>query len=115
MDTPLLPSQNCTLLVEETNHYQHYYTDTFDYGLTPEADVSEAEMFLFLALTMQMGYGIRDKLTHCWAAMYQLYTPFYGTMIKWYRYNHILRYLHFNGNRNEPDRKDKNSHRMWKI
>jgi hypothetical protein len=64
MDMPLLPPQHCIVLVEETNHYQQYYTDILDYGLPPEPDVSEAEMFLFLTLTMQMGHGIRDKLTH---------------------------------------------------
>jgi aminopeptidase-like protein len=28
---------------------------------------------------------------------------------------HSLRYLHFTGNRNEPDRKDENFDRLWKI
>src|SRR5215469_4660215 len=31
------------------------------------------------------------------------------------RYLHILRYLHFTDNRNEPDRADENFDRLWKI
>ena len=47
----------------ETNHYYHDYIDGLDGGPSPEPDVTEAEMFVFLALTIQMGHGIRDKLT----------------------------------------------------
>jgi len=31
---------------------------------------------VFLALTIQMGHGVRDKLTDYWATVGQLYTPF---------------------------------------
>jgi hypothetical protein len=47
--------------------------------------------------------------------MDQLYTPFYGTMMKRRRYLHILRYLHFTDNRNEPDRTNETSDRLRKI
>ena len=72
-------------------------------------------MFVFLALTIQMGHGIRDKLTNYWSTLDQLYTPFYSTMIKRDRYLHILHYLHFTDNRNEPDRTDEKFDRLWKI
>ena len=36
-------------------------------------------------------------------------------MMKQDRYLHILRYLHFTDNRNEPDRTDENFDRLWKI
>ena len=75
----------------ETNRYYHDYIDRLD---------AEAEMFVFVVLTIQMGHGIRDKLTDYWATVDQLYTPFYGTMMKRDRYLHILRYLHFTDNRN---------------
>ena len=104
-----------TLQVVETNHYYHDYIGRLDDGPSPEPDVTEAEMFAFLALTIQMGHGIRDKLTDYWATVDQLYTPLYGTMMKRDRYLHILRYLHFTDNRNEPDRTDKNFDRLWKI
>ena len=72
-------------------------------------------MFVFLALTIQMGHGVRDKLTDYWSTLDQLYTPFYGTMMNRDRYLHILRYLHFTDNRNEPDRTDENFDRLWNI
>ena len=81
----------------------------------PEPDVTEAEMFVFLALTTQMGHGVKDKLTDYWSTLDQLYTPFYGTMMNRDRYLQILRYLHFTDNRNEPDRADENFDRLWKI
>jgi len=70
---------------------------------------------LFLALTIQIGHGIRDKLTDYWATMDQLYTLFYSTTMKQDRYLHILGYLNFTDNRNEPDRTDENFDRLWKI
>ena len=103
------------LLVAETNRYYHDNTDSLDEGPSPEPDVTEAEMFVFLALTIQMGHCVRDKLTDYWATVDQLYTPFYGTMMKRDRYLHILRYLHFTDTRNEPDRTDENFDRLWKI
>jgi len=70
---------------------------------------------MFLTLTIQVGHGVGDKLTDNWATVDQLYTPFCGTMMKWDRYLHILRYLYFTDNRNEPDRTDENFDRLWKI
>jgi len=104
-----------SLLEVETNRYYHDYIDRLDDGLSPEPDVTEAEMFVFLALTIQMGHGVRDKLTDYWAILDQLYTPFYSTMMKLGRYLHILSYLHFTDSRNEPDRTDENYDRLWKI
>src|SRR5215510_4837132 len=104
-----------TLLVVETNRYYQDYIDRLDDGPFPEPDVTEAEMFVFLALTIQMGHGVRDKLTDYWSTLDQVHTPFYGTTMKRDRYLHILRYLHFTDNRNEPDRTDENFDRLWKI
>jgi len=112
MDTPLLPSEQCSthiyrgpkrkeggssplsvfllyfaenisLLVVETNRYYQDYIDGLDGGPSSEPDVTEAEMFVFLALTIQKGHGVRDKLTDYWSTLDQVYTPFYGTMMKW--------------------------------
>jgi len=71
-----------TLLVVETNHSYHNYITRLDDGPSPEPDVTDAEMFVFLALTVQMGHGIRDKLTHFWSTVDQLYTPYYCTVMK---------------------------------
>ena len=51
------------MVVGETNCYYHDYNDRLDDGLSPELDVTGAEMFAFLALTVQMVHGVRDKLT----------------------------------------------------
>ena len=99
----------------ETNRYYHDYIDRLDDGPSPEPDLTGSELFVFLALTIQMGHGIRNKLTDCWARVDQLYTHFYGTMMKRDRYFHILRYLHFTDNRKEPDGTDENFDRLWKI
>ena len=104
-----------TLLVVETNRYYQDYIDRLDDGPSPEPDVTEAEMFVFLALTIHMGHGVRDKLTDYWATLDQLYTPFYGTMMKRDRYLHILRYLHFTDTKNEPDRPDEKFDGLWNI
>jgi hypothetical protein len=71
-----------TLLVVETNRYYHDYIDRLETGPSPEPDVTEPEMFVILALTVQMGHCVRDKLTDYWATMDQLYAPFYGTIMK---------------------------------
>ena len=63
-----------TLLVVETNRYYQNYIDGLDDGPSPEPDVTEAKMFVFLALTIQMGLGVRDKLTDYWSTLDQLYT-----------------------------------------
>ena len=47
-----------TLLVMETNRYYHQVLDNFDNGPPPQRDVTEAEMFAFLALTLQMGHTV---------------------------------------------------------
>jgi len=55
-----------TLLVVETNRYYHDYLDRLDDGPSPDPDITETEMFVFLALTIQMRHGIRDKLDQYW-------------------------------------------------
>jgi len=90
--------------VVETNCYYHDYIDRLDDGPSPEPDVTEAEMFLFLVLTIQMGHGVRDNLRGYWLTVDQLYTHFYSTMMKLDQYLHILSYLHFTDNRNDPDK-----------
>jgi hypothetical protein len=101
-----------TLLVVETNRYYDPYTDRLGNEPSPEPNVTEAEMFVFLALTIQTGHGVRDKMTYYWATLDQLYTPFFGTMMKPDRYIHIPRYFHFSDNGNEPDRTNKNFDRL---
>jgi hypothetical protein len=51
-----------TLLVEETNRYYHDHHDKLDEGPSPLPDVTEAEMFSFLAILILMGHNLRDRL-----------------------------------------------------
>jgi hypothetical protein len=41
-----------TLLVVETNRYYHDHLDRLDEGCSPLPDVTEAEMLVFLAITI---------------------------------------------------------------
>jgi len=104
-----------TLLVVKTSRYYHDHLDRLDEGPSPQPDVNEAEMLVFLARTIQMGHCIRDKLTDYWSRAYNFHTTFYGNGMKRDRFLHILRFLHFTDNRNEPDMRDENSNRLWKV
>jgi len=79
-----------TLLVMETNCYYHDYIDRLNDGPSPEPDVTEAELFVFLTLTIQMGHDVRDELTDYLATVDQLYAHFYGSVIRRDRYLYIL-------------------------
>jgi len=104
-----------TLLVVETNRYYHEYLERLDEGPSPQPDVTQSEMLVFLAVTIQMGHCIRDKLTEYCSRSYNFHTQFYGNAMKRDRFFHILRFLHFTDNRNEPDMRDENSDRLWKM
>jgi len=96
-----------TLLVVETNWYYQQYLDNSDEGPSPQHEVTEAEMFAFLAMTLQMGHTVQDRLEDYWTKMEQLCIPFYGQTMACARYFHILRFLHFTDNhRNGVDRTD---------
>jgi hypothetical protein len=45
-----------TLLAVETNRYNHWCTDSLHEGPPPQFHVNEAEMSVYLAITIQMGH-----------------------------------------------------------
>jgi len=51
-----------TLLVVETNRYYHQFLENSDDGPSPEHEVTETEMFAFLALTLQMEHTVQGRL-----------------------------------------------------
>jgi hypothetical protein len=55
-----------TLLVVEINRYYHDHPDRLDEDPSPLPSMIEAEMLAFLAMTIQMGHCIWDKLTDYW-------------------------------------------------
>jgi len=95
------------LLVVETNRYYHQFLENSDYGHSPEHEVAEAEMFAFLAMTLQMGHTVQGRLEDYWTKMEKLCTPFYGQTKARARYYHILCFLHFtDNNKNGVDTTD---------
>ena len=69
---------------------------------------TEAKMFVLQAITIQMGCCSQDQLTDYWTKIDQFYTPFYSNMMKWNRYLHIPRFMHFTDNRNGADKTEEN-------
>ena len=61
------------LLVEKTNRYYHQYREKSDEGLQL-TDVTKHEIFLFLAIWIQMGHDVRDTLKEYWSTQKQFYT-----------------------------------------
>ena len=55
-----------TFLVVEMNRYYHQFLGNCEDGPSPQCDVTEAKMFAFLALTLQMGHTVQDKLEDYW-------------------------------------------------
>jgi len=102
-----------TLLVVETNCYYHQFLENSDNGPSPESEVTQEEMFVFLALRLQMGHTVQGRLEDYWTKMEQLCTPFYGQTMACARYHHILCFLRFTDNNwSGVDRTDD---RLWKI
>ena len=87
-----------TLLVVETNCYYHQFLENSDDVHSPEREVTKAEIFTFLVLTLQMGHTVQGRLEDYWTKMEQLCTPFYGQTMARARHYHILRFLHFMDN-----------------
>ena len=51
-----------TLLVVETNRYYDQFLENSDEGPSAQLEMTEAEMFAFLALTLQMGHTVQGRL-----------------------------------------------------
>ena len=100
-----------TLLVVETNCYYHDCVDSTDEQHHPQHDVTKAEMFVFLALTLQMGHTVQGRLEDYWTKLDQLCCPFYRQTMAHSRFYHILWFLHFTDNNRTIDSHD----RLWKI
>jgi hypothetical protein len=69
----------------ETKRYYHGHLDRIDDRLPPPSptlDVTEAEIFVFLAITVPTGHCIWNKLTGYWAVTNQLHTRFYSNAMK---------------------------------
>jgi hypothetical protein len=72
------------LLVTETNKYYNQYLDTLENasGSSRLPDVTVQEMYVPLALIIQMGHDKQDIPNDYWTTLVQYYTPFYSNMRK---------------------------------
>jgi hypothetical protein len=68
------------LLVEETNRYYDQYLGMLDEIRCPLPDVTIHEMYLFLAIVLQLGHNQRDRLKYYWPGT--VFMAFYGNTVK---------------------------------
>jgi hypothetical protein len=54
------------MLLMKANRYYHQYLDGCDGTPNPLQDIMNSDMFVFLAIIVQMGHGIRDRLRKYW-------------------------------------------------
>jgi hypothetical protein len=54
------------LVLMKSNRYHNLNLDGRDGTPNPLRDIMNSEMFLFLAIIVQMGHGIRDRLGEYW-------------------------------------------------
>jgi len=101
-----------TLLVVESNRYYHENLERIDEGPSPQPDVTQAEMIVVLAITIEIGHCIRDKLTDYSSRSCNNHAAFYGNAMKRVGFFHVIRFLHFTDNKNESDTMDENSDRL---
>jgi hypothetical protein len=50
------------ILLMKANRYYHQYLDRCDGPLNPLPEIMNSEMFLFLAIIIQMGHDIHNRL-----------------------------------------------------
>jgi hypothetical protein len=84
--------------VVETKRYYNQFLDSSDDRPHLQREETEAEMFTFLTLTLQMGHAGQGGLKDYWTKMEQLSCPFYKQTMVRTRYYRILRFLHYTSN-----------------
>jgi hypothetical protein len=66
------------------------FLENADNRSSPQCEVTEVEMFAFLAQTLQTGHTVQGRLEDSWMKIEQLCCPFYGQTMVHTRYYHIL-------------------------
>jgi hypothetical protein len=64
------------LLLEPTNRYYWQYLETLNKRQFPLLCMILQEMFLFLAITLQLEHDQRDTLKLYWTTLQQFFSPF---------------------------------------
>ena len=102
-----------TLLVVETKRYYDQFLLNSDDGPSPQREVIEAEMFVFLALTLQMRHTVQGTLEDYWTKMEQLCCPFYGK--RWHVLGTITYYAFCISRTIIKNGVDGTDDRLWKL
>ncbi|KAK4318076.1 hypothetical protein Pmani_010902 [Petrolisthes manimaculis] len=103
-------------IVRETNVYNqvinnwHHTTHREHSHMVDWEDVSVAEIYVWLALTMLMPHNKKHRLRDYWTTDDLLSTPIFGRYMSRDRYRDILTNLHFTNNLGPSP-----SDRLWKI
>jgi hypothetical protein len=72
-------------------------------------------MFLFLALILKMGHNQHDTLKEYWSGDPMCHAPLYSHVMRRNKFFHILQFLYFENNENNPDRNRDDYERLWKL
>jgi hypothetical protein len=103
------------LLAGQASRYYHQYLEAVSEGSFPLTDMTTREIYLFVSVIVQMGHNQRTALKDYWSTLQQLLMAYYGNTMKWGRFFHVLRFLHFSDKKNEPDETNENYDRLWKM
>ena len=107
-------------LVVQTNLYAEQYIADHP-NLPPHSNVREwhftnpREMRQFIGLVLLMGIDKRPRIDLYWSKDPLYFTPIYGQTMKRIRFRLLLRFLHFNDNRQQPDPRDPDRDRLFKL
>ena len=96
----------------ESKRFYHVQLHSIDDRPSPLPEGTDAEMSVFLAIKIQMGYCKRDNLTDYWATTNKFNTCFYIIAMKRNRCLHIFRFLQLADFNIEPDMTDEISDRL---
>jgi hypothetical protein len=72
-------------------------------------------MYLFLSVIVWMSHDQGDRLKICCPTLQQFFVAFYGNIVEQDRFLNLQRFLHFSGNRNEPEKTGENYDMLWKM
>ncbi|XP_020297900.1 piggyBac transposable element-derived protein 4-like [Pseudomyrmex gracilis] len=83
---------------EQTNLFQEQNPEPDRIHMKPWTPITEDELWIMIALSINMGHVVKGQLKDYWSQDPLLYTPIYGESLSRNRYLQILRYLHFSNN-----------------
>uniref|UniRef100_A0A8C4T5A9 RRM domain-containing protein n=1 Tax=Erpetoichthys calabaricus TaxID=27687 RepID=A0A8C4T5A9_ERPCA len=78
-------------------------------------DTDENEMKKFIGILMLMGIIRKLDIEMYWSTDPMYATPIFAAVMTRNRFSLLLKFFHLNDNRNEPDKKDPNRDRLFKL